>query len=92
MSQTLTIAIAQVTPVFNDLEASLEKLATYAHQAAGRGAQLIVFGETWLTGYPAWLDHTPGVAIWGATGTRAVYARMLDQAWTLGGAADTFLQ
>jgi len=92
MSQPLTIAIAQVAPVFNDLEASLEKLATHARAAVGQGAQLIVFGETWLTGYPAWLDHVPGVAIWDAPETRSVYARMLEHAWTLGGPADQFLQ
>jgi nitrilase len=92
MSQPLTIAIVQVAPVFNDREASLEKLSVYARQAASNGAQLIVFGETWLTGYPAWLDHVPGAALWDAPATRSVYANMLHQAWTENGEADVFLQ
>ncbi len=92
MSQPLTIAIVQVAPIFNDLEASLQKLSAHAREAAGQGARLIVFGETWLTGYPAWLDHVPGIAIWDAPGPRSVYANMLAQSWTLGGEADIFLQ
>jgi len=92
MRDPLTLAIAQVAPVYNDLEASLEKLSGHTREAAGKGARLIVFGETWLTGYPAWLDHAPGVALWDAPETRSVYACMLEQAWTLDGAADEYLQ
>ena len=41
MSQPLTIANAQVAPVFNDLEASLKQLATNTRQAAAKGTFLI---------------------------------------------------
>ncbi|MDQ3252639.1 MAG: carbon-nitrogen hydrolase family protein, partial [Acidobacteriota bacterium] len=33
-------------------------------------------GETWLPGYPAWLDHSPHVALWNHEPTREVFAQM----------------
>ena len=48
-------------PVVLDLEASLEKALGLIEEAAGQGAQLVVFPETFLSLYPsyAWA-HLPG--------------------------------
>lgn len=88
----LRLAIAQVAPIFNQRKASLKKLASAAHEAAAAGAKVVIFGETWLTGYPAWIDHVPGIALWGNTNTQEVYADMLSQAWWKDSPADHFLQ
>jgi len=45
-------------------------------QAAKRDARLVAFGETWLAGYPAWLDVSPGAALWENSSTKDVFARI----------------
>lgn len=55
----LKVAIVQAAPVFMNLEASLARAIEFIAEAAKQGAKLVVFGETWLPGYPAWLDYCP---------------------------------
>jgi nitrilase len=70
------VAIVQAAPVFMDLDASLARAHNLITEAAAQGAQLIVFGETWLPGYPAWLDHCPDAALWNHEPTKEVYAEL----------------
>ena len=51
-----------------NLDRSIERI----RQAAADGAQLIAFPETWLTGYPVWLDEAPGAALWDSAPATAV--------------------
>lgn len=37
---------------------------------------LVAFGETWLPGYPAWLDYCPDAALWNHQPTKEVFARL----------------
>jgi predicted amidohydrolase len=75
-SKQVRVAIAQSAPVYLDKEASLAKALDLTEQAAKRGAQLIAFGETWLPGYPAWLDVCPSSALWDNASTKDVFARL----------------
>ncbi len=58
----ITIAIAQVTPVWLDREATLAKVTDHVRQAGERGARLVCFGESLVPGYPFWLSLTHGSA------------------------------
>ena len=58
----MKVALSQHAPVFLDLQRSLEKAVAIMEDAAKEQCGLLVFGETWLTGYPVWLDHVPSVA------------------------------
>jgi nitrilase len=76
MSNQIVVGIVQSSPVFMDLEASLVKATGLIADAAGKGATLVAFGETWLAGYPAWIDHCPNAALWNYEPTREVFARL----------------
>lgn len=81
----LTVAIVQRPPVFLDLAAStalaVEMVAAHARDGAG----LVVFPETWLPGYPVWLDEAPGAAMWEHPGADALFAHLFANAPTLDG-------
>lgn len=72
----LKVAIVQAAPVFHNLEASLALAVAHIAKAASEGARLVVFGETWLPGYPAWLDYCPGAALWNHEPTKKVFAQL----------------
>lgn len=76
MEDKLRIGIVQKGAYHSDLNRSLELAAEMAAEAAQGGAGLVVFGESWLSGYPAWIDHCPDVALWGSEGTKKAYAGM----------------
>jgi predicted amidohydrolase len=83
---TLTVAIAQAE-IAPDLEAGLRRTRELAREAAGRGAQLVAFPETWLPGYPAWLDVCRDAGLWDHAPTKAVFARMARDSVAIPGAA-----
>ncbi|MEP6712389.1 MAG: carbon-nitrogen hydrolase family protein [Ferruginibacter sp.] len=72
----LKLAIIQHKPVHLNLPASMQKALQLIGEAAANGAQLIVFGETWLSGYPSWIDHCPEIALWNNDTVKTVFATM----------------
>lgn len=71
---SLRVAVVQAAPVLGNLPASLSKALDLAEQAARADAKLICFGETFLPGYPAWLDYCPEAALWNNAAVKEVYA------------------
>lgn len=70
------IAIVQYKPVFNQLNENILIAQALIKQAADESAQLVVFGETWFSGYPAWIDHIPGMGLWDHQPTKNVFQQM----------------
>lgn len=56
----MRLAIAQIAPRLLDREATTARAARAIEDAAASGARLVVFGESFLPGYPIWLDRTHG--------------------------------
>lgn len=85
MPEQIVVGVVQASPVFMNLPASLAKATALIEQAANKGATLIAFGETWLPGYPAWLDHCPQAALWNYEPTREVFARLRQNSLVVSG-------
>lgn len=49
------VAVVQEAPVLLDLDAGLAAATKHLQTAAGEGARLVVFPETYLPGYPEWI-------------------------------------
>ncbi|HZI22822.1 MAG TPA: carbon-nitrogen hydrolase family protein [Gemmatimonadales bacterium] len=86
-SRVVRVAAVQAAPALLDLPVSLDRLEQWARRAAREGARLIAFGETWLTGYPAWLDESPEAALWGHPGAKAVFQRLVENSVVVPGPA-----
>lgn len=50
----VTVAVCHVAPVFLDAAATLDKACDLIAQAAQRSAQLVVFPESFIPGFPVW--------------------------------------
>ena len=82
----LRVAVVQ-DEVAPDLASGLALTATLAQRAAAAGARVIAFPETWLPGYPAWLDVCRDVALWDHQPVKDVYSRMAAQSVAVPSAA-----
>ncbi len=76
----LPVAICQAAPIPLDVNGGIEKATRLAREAIEGGAKFVAFGETFLGGYPLWLDEAPGAALWDHPGTKACHQIMLEQA------------
>ncbi|MFI9629919.1 carbon-nitrogen hydrolase family protein [Streptomyces sp. NPDC052042] len=76
------ICIVQQPPHLLDLDAGTEAAVRYIAQAAELGADLAVFPETWLGGYPAWVF---GLAGWDDGEARQWFQRLAAAGATAAG-------
>jgi len=77
------VAAVQATPAFLDREATLVRVDALVQEAAAAGAQLVVFPETFVPGYPDWVWRS---VPWAAPSSH-LHQRLLDQAVTVPGPA-----
>ena len=73
------LALPQIAPVWLDRAATTSKILNTIDQAAAEDADLIVFGEGLIPGYPFWLDVTGG-AKFNDTVQKEIFAHYSDQA------------
>ncbi|MBT8306109.1 MAG: carbon-nitrogen hydrolase family protein [Maribacter sp.] len=62
MESLLKVALAQIAPVWLNKSETLKKIENAVTEAANARAELVVFGEALLPGYPFWLALTNGAA------------------------------
>jgi nitrilase len=84
-ARTIRVAIAQAAPVYYNKAATLAKALELMRDAASQGAALVAFGETWFSGYPAWLDVCQGAALWNHGPTKEVFAQLRENSVSVDG-------
>lgn len=85
MMTQVRIGIGQFSPVHMDLQASLQKLDQIMKQAKSEKVNLLVMGESWLSGYPAWIDHCSNVAQWDNEAMKEVFLKLYKSSVTIEG-------
>jgi nitrilase len=72
------VAAAQIAPIFMDRKATVDKACEYIAEAGKSGANIVVFPEALVPGYPDWVWITPpGVR---SDVISSMYGELLDQA------------
>ena len=76
----MKIAIWQGAPVPLAVGRGIDEACKQVRKAIDAGVSLLAFGETFLGGYPLWLDAAPGAALWDARGTKVLHRRSFSPA------------
>jgi len=77
------IAVVQTPPVLLDRKRTIEKAVTLVGEVAAEGAELVVFPETFIPGYPIWMWRLrPGADM---SLTNELYGRLFENAVNLEG-------
>lgn len=79
MENILKVALAQIAPVWLNMAETLKKIELTIQEAAKEKAELIVFGEALLPGYPFWLALTDG-AEWDKKVNKELHAHYVRNA------------
>ena len=83
----MKVACVQAEPVILDREATLDRLEQLAAEAAGNGAELVVFPETFVPVYPSsrWAKAFAG---WQNEGAKQVFAQIAQNSVAVGSPAE----
>ena len=80
----MRVAAAQARPCWLDPDATTRKVLAWLQDAADQGVELVAFPETFLSGYPFWVELTGGARFDDPAQKRA-YAAYLEAAVELDG-------
>jgi nitrilase len=83
--ETFRVAAVQATPVFFDRDATVAKACDLIAQASAEGARIIAFPETFVSGYPVWLDEAPSAARWNHQPAKEAWTRLVESALVVPG-------
>jgi predicted amidohydrolase len=78
MEKIVKAGIFQAMPVHLDKAASMARLKSIIIESGEQDLDVLALGETWLSGYPAWIDACKGVAIWDDPVMKKAFARMYE--------------
>ncbi len=81
-SNFLKVALAQISPVWLDKKQTLQKIKNTIEAASKEKAELIVFGEAILPGYPFWIGLTNG-ATWNSSVQKEIHAHYVQNSITI---------
>ena len=81
-SNFLKVALAQIAPVWLHKEHTIQKIENAIIDAAKEKAELIVFGEALLPGYPFWIGLTNGAA-WNSSVQKEIHAHYVQNSITI---------
>jgi nitrilase len=81
-NQIIKVAMAQIAPVWLNREQTIEKTLAAISEAADKGAELVAFGESFVPGYPFWLERTGGAAF-NSPKQKQLHALYLENAVTI---------
>ncbi|HEY2073949.1 MAG TPA: carbon-nitrogen hydrolase family protein [Gaiellaceae bacterium] len=83
MDRAVTVACVQAEPVILDRERTIDRLESLAAEAAGQGAELVVFPETFVPVYPSsrWAKAFAG---WQNAGAKETFARLAQNSVAVG--------
>jgi predicted amidohydrolase len=87
MTTRRTVAAVVQAEQASQLEGALEITRERTAAAAQDGAELVVFPETWLPGYPAWMDYSRDFGLWDHPPVKAIYARLVENSVAVGDAS-----
>lgn len=90
--KNVKVALIQQPPVFLNLPKTLAKAETIAEECARNGAKIIVFPETWVAGYPIWLDEAPKAALWDYAPAKRLYQYLTENSLQIPSAESALLQ
>ncbi len=79
----MKVACVQAEPVILDREATLDRLEQLAAEAAGNGAELVVFPETFIPVYPS-SRWAKAFAAWQNDGAKRVFAQIAQNSIAVG--------
>src|SRR5215210_1284404 len=88
--QTVRVAVVQAAPVLFDTPKSLQKLADLTADAARQRAELVVFPEAFIGGYPKGHDFGVSVGVRTPEG-RDEFRRLFESAVEVPGPATEYL-
>jgi len=76
--RSVKVALVQAPPVFLNLSESIKRAGSLAVECAENGAKIVVFPETWLCGYPVWLDDAQKAGLWDYPPAKRLYGYLLQ--------------
>jgi nitrilase len=87
MDRAVTVACVQAEPVIMDRERTIDRLEEVAAEAAGKGAELVVFPETFVPVYPSsrWAKAFAG---WQNEGAKETFALLAQNSVAVGSPAE----
>lgn len=78
MDNPYKIAVVQHPPVYLNLSKSIELATDFISEAASNKVSMVVFPETWLPGYPVWLDYAPNAGVWDHPPAKALFRLLVE--------------